>query len=209
MCCSCQSPVSALYILHVMKDANSSSSNPLRPKKIEGPVLVVHPVSSLDDAIDSTNRSLSTPLLATIVFADAASAKYISQFIPSNVSYINYIPISALLAPVAPEHHPVSLKSRYSRIMFERPSPQFIEKGKGKTALMADFGDSSIQQLRASKTALFELHRKAMESLSSTGQKKGRRVGFFEKGIMIGAAITVLPALLLVVGGLRYVLIQR
>lgn len=174
---------------------------------MKAPVLTVHPVSSLDDAIDKAGcLSSSKPLLATIIFADAASAKYISQFVPAYVSYINDIPTSALVGPAPPEHCPVNLEARYTRAMFERPSPQFVggELGRIDRALMMGSGKLAIARIQADAEALSKLQALSLRPLPPTRQQNGGQVGFFERGILLGAAMTVVPALLLVVGGTGY-----
>ena len=67
----------------------------LLSRKITEPVLFVHPVKSLDDAIDMAN-SKTTPLLATYLFSAPSSAKYLSQFIDARASFTNYVPLELL-----------------------------------------------------------------------------------------------------------------
>jgi hypothetical protein len=59
-------------------------------RKFSEPVLVLHSISSLDDAIDFTNKG-GSPLLATYLFANPAAAKYLSQFIDNYLSLVNQI----------------------------------------------------------------------------------------------------------------------
>jgi hypothetical protein len=63
--------------------------------KISEPVLLVHAVKSLDDAIDFINSD-SSELLAAYHFGENAQCKYLSQFVPSQVSYVNHIPAELL-----------------------------------------------------------------------------------------------------------------
>jgi len=65
--------------------------NLILSEKINEPLLLVIPISSLDDAIDTANTSDSS-LLAAYFFADAKAAKYLSQFVMSDVSLTNHIP---------------------------------------------------------------------------------------------------------------------
>ena len=67
----------------------------LMSKKINEPLLLIHAISSLDDAIDLANSG-DGPLLASYFFAAPAAAKYLSQFIESYVSCTNQIPIDLL-----------------------------------------------------------------------------------------------------------------
>jgi acyl-CoA reductase-like NAD-dependent aldehyde dehydrogenase len=63
--------------------------------KISEPVLLVHAVKSLDDAIDFINNN-GNELLAAYHFGDKAQCKYLSQFVASQVSYINHVPAELL-----------------------------------------------------------------------------------------------------------------
>ncbi|CRG83449.1 Isoleucine--tRNA ligase [Talaromyces islandicus] len=72
----------------------TSRNSPLLNAKISGCNLVLHGIRSLDDAIDLSNSNQN--LLASYLFSDAGSAKYLSQFITSRVSFINQIPIEIL-----------------------------------------------------------------------------------------------------------------
>ena len=81
-------------------------------RKTTEPVLLIHPMSSLDDAIDLSNsryahahmyrklqadiRNSGTPLLATYLFAEPPAAKYLSQFINAHMSCTNAIPADLL-----------------------------------------------------------------------------------------------------------------
>ena len=80
-------------LLGILLTINRDSS--LLSRKIPEPVLFVHPVKSLDDAIDVAN-SKTTPLLATYLFSAPSSAKYLSQFIEARASFANYVPLELL-----------------------------------------------------------------------------------------------------------------
>lgn len=71
-------------------------STSLLKTKISEPVLLVHAVKSLDDAIDFINNGDSSELLAAYHFGGNAQGKYLSQFVASQVSYINHIPAELL-----------------------------------------------------------------------------------------------------------------
>ena len=71
-------------------------STSLLKTKISEPVLLVHSVKSLDDAIDFINNGDSNELLAAYHFGENAQCKYLSQFVASQVSYINHIPAELL-----------------------------------------------------------------------------------------------------------------
>lgn len=63
--------------------------------KVHEPVLLVHAVKSLDDAIDFINNN-GGELLAAYHWGDAAQCKYLSQFVASQVSYVNHVPAELL-----------------------------------------------------------------------------------------------------------------
>jgi hypothetical protein len=52
--------------------------------------------SSHDDAIDTLNNGDQNNLLALYVFAAPPVAKYLTQFVRSNVSFVNHIPANLL-----------------------------------------------------------------------------------------------------------------
>ena len=55
------------------------------------------PVTSLEDAIDLANSMAgSSGLLANYNFGNAATVKYLSQYINANASFVNYIPAELL-----------------------------------------------------------------------------------------------------------------
>lgn len=89
-------------------------------KKVSEKVLLVHPVTSLDDAIDinayvSTlkesrsktilTRNRSETLAATYAFAAPASAKYLTQFIDADISWVNHVPSHMLSAFHSPSNN--------------------------------------------------------------------------------------------------------
>ncbi|KAL2847327.1 Aldehyde/histidinol dehydrogenase [Aspergillus pseudodeflectus] len=154
----------------------------LLQKKVEEKVLVLHPVTSLDDAID-LSAQFGT-LAATYAFAEPASSKYLTQFIDAHVSYINQVPADLLIGPASPTNVPHSRETRYATATFQVPRPQFITQSTN-TALIRHVLDkpSSQEALAAWK--------EAVAPLPATGQKLNSRIGFFEQGIITGGVITL------------------
>lgn len=173
----------------VVSVKNRESS--LLGRKIEGCLLAVHTISSLDDAIDLANSSPS-PLTASFIFSALPAAKYMSQFISANASFINQAPTELLVGPVAPADYPVSLKTRYSRAMFEIPRTQIVQTTRDTEIVNAVLRDSDLAQLK-------ELRKRATVVLPPTGQKEGGSIGFFEQGIITGGLIVMTPILTTVV----------
>ncbi|UZP40679.1 hypothetical protein NXS19_008495 [Fusarium pseudograminearum] len=83
----------------VILDVQNRSSSLLK-QKVEETTLIVHSVTSMDDAIDAS-RDIGS-LAAAYVFTTPAMAKYICQFLDTAVSYVNQIPTKLLYSPIAP-----------------------------------------------------------------------------------------------------------
>ncbi|KAI8251058.1 Aldehyde dehydrogenase family 3 member B1 [Colletotrichum sp. SAR11_239] len=132
------------------------------------------------------------PLLAGYFFASPDAAKYLSQHLPSHISFVNQIPSSLLLGPAASTLHDAAFEFRYSKEMFSVSRPQFIEQPSGALAkvdqLLSGAGGITTQGLRALATA----------PLKPTNQPGNSRLGFFEQGFVVGASLImsiVLPSL--------------
>ncbi|GKZ29206.1 hypothetical protein AbraIFM66950_003645 [Aspergillus brasiliensis] len=155
--------------------------SPLLQKKVSEKVLVLHPVTSLDDAIDFST-SMGT-LAATYAFSTPAAAKYLTQFIDSYTSWINHVPIDMLIGPAYPINQPPSRETRYSTPSLQVPRPQFVSET-SNTALVREIVTSYASK---SNDAL----REALVPLPAIGQHNGFAVGFFEQGIITGGLITL------------------
>lgn len=64
---------------------------PFTINKENEPILTIHAMTSLDDAIDAIT-STKTSLLSLYLFAEPKAAKYLSQFISTEISLTNHIP---------------------------------------------------------------------------------------------------------------------
>ncbi|KAJ5595734.1 hypothetical protein N7450_002192 [Penicillium hetheringtonii] len=167
--------------------------SPLLKKKIEEKLLVVHPVTSLDDAIDMNFNETFT---ATYAFAEPASAKYLTQFIDADISWVNHVPSHMLVGPALPRNTLYSHDTRYSREVFQIPRPQLIN---------APAKAYATQKILANENTLKSdaLWREAISPLSSMKQRAGFKIGFFEQGILTGVSLTLM-SLIGVVGTLGY-----
>ncbi|KAF4188530.1 hypothetical protein CNMCM7927_001225 [Aspergillus lentulus] len=152
-------------------------NSPLLTQKVEAKVLVLHPVTSLDDAINLSN--LSGTLAATYAFSSPSAAKYITQFIDASVSWINHVPIDMLIGPAYPVNTATSTATRYVPALLQVPRPQFVAET-NNSALVKSILDPSD----ATKSA--NTWREALASLPSIGHRAGWRIGFFEQGIITG-----------------------
>ncbi|CAG8123875.1 unnamed protein product [Penicillium olsonii] len=159
-------------------------------RKIEEKVLLVHSVTSLDDAIDTRSvypifshngaENLSTETLAaTYAFAAPSSAKYLTQFIDAHVSWVNHVPSHMLIGPAIPQGSPVT-QTRYTKSQFEIPRPQILTSALG-----------SVEKILQNESKADQIWREALAPLPSTNQRPGFKIGFFEQGIITGGLITL------------------
>jgi hypothetical protein len=137
--------------------------------------LTIKTCTSITDAI--TSQKESPVFLATYLFAAPSVSKFLSEQLPSQVSYINQIPLSLLYGPASPSSLPPSQHPRYTPEMFSVPRPQIVSKE---------------PEIPNKVDVLREL---ATKKLKETGQKPGYAVGFFEQGIFIGLGVTALVVL--------------
>ncbi|KAK5113553.1 hypothetical protein LTR62_003422 [Meristemomyces frigidus] len=167
----------------------TSRNAELLAKKRDSPVMVVHAMRSLDDVIDTTNNTGdSVPSLAAYHFSDAASAKYLTQFIESAVTFVNHIPRNMLVGPAFPACLPVNPEARYSPDMFQLARPAFSKTTISATALDAALSaqtSTSTQKLMAEATAPLALMKR----------NPGGGVGFFEQGFLMNAALLLTTTL--------------
>ncbi|KAF2091441.1 ALDH-like protein [Saccharata proteae CBS 121410] len=155
------------------------------PRKIQQRCLCVHAVTSLDDAIDLASRE--DTVLATYLFSNLASAKYLGQFITSNATFVNHIQLGLLVGPAGPSGHVVDPLERYPTALFTRPKPQRV-----------------IQTIQSKELSdvLTKGDQERLGKLLEEGQAPlpGDRpytkgVGFFEQGISTGLSLTAAPVL--------------
>jgi hypothetical protein len=163
---------------------NPTRTSPLLHRKLSYPILLIHAVSSLDDAIDTsiscTSASLSSPLLASYLFANPASAKYLSQFIPATLSIANSTPPSLLFGPAYLFNFTPSLSPsrRFTEEMFSIPAAEFVgsDESSGRLAqVLYSEGEGGKVQCE--------------ETLPPTDQPQGGAIGFFEQGLLTGGVI--------------------
>ncbi|KAJ5302542.1 hypothetical protein N7476_009341 [Penicillium atrosanguineum] len=164
--------------------------------KIDEKVLLVHAVTSLDDAIDISsyaslrkylqlaNEIRNETLAATYAFAAPASAKYLTQFIDADISWVNHVPSHMLLGPALPRNIPYNPNTRYAISSFQRPRPQLI------TPPASAYTARTILE-NTNSTNSDNLWRAVLTPLPSTKQRPGFKIGFFEQGIITGGVLTL------------------
>jgi hypothetical protein len=133
--------------------------------KTSAPVLIIHAIKSLDDAIDFIGSADSAPALAAYHFGNPQVGKYLAQFVDARVSFVNHIPRELLVGPAHPTAHAVDLSTRYSVDMFTLARPAFIQPTTSSAeiaAVMASANGSAAQKfLEKALSPLAEMKRKA------------------------------------------------
>ncbi|KAF5669457.1 aldehyde dehydrogenase family 3 member b1 [Fusarium heterosporum] len=150
----------------------------LLKQKVEETTLIVHAVTSMDDAID-TSRDIGS-LAAAYVFTTPAMAKYLCQFLDTAVSFVNQIPTKLLYSPIAPLGDPPQsgTNNLYHPNLFSRPKPKYLSKSST---------DEKINKIVSTSTssALSALDQEATKRLPEMKRPlKGTQLGFFEQGIV-------------------------
>ena len=163
-----------------VKDRKSS----VLKKQVNEPLLVLHWVSSMDDAIDFINNATEEPLAALLVYGSPEVGKYASQFINSHLCCINDVPIELLVAPLTPIGFATQPGKTYRKEMFSVPKPQLIQFGErnSKLAAMLDNNDEK---------AAVKLRKQAQSIDAKVRQPAGHAIGFFEQGLMLGASVAL------------------
>ncbi|GKU12663.1 unnamed protein product [Fusarium langsethiae] len=180
----------------VILDVQNRSSSMLK-QKVEETTLIIHSVTSMDDAIDAS-RDIGS-LAAAYVFTTPSMAKYICQFLDTAVSYVNQIPTKLLYSPVAPPGSPPqsSTNTIYHEDQFSSSKPKYLTKSRTEQKLAKILGTSTAAELRA-------LELEATKRLPEMKRRlKGTQLGFFEQGI-VTSLVFVLTTLVSGTGLLGY-----
>ncbi|KAK6416745.1 hypothetical protein LTR81_009761 [Elasticomyces elasticus] len=175
----------------------SSRKSDFLTQKITAPVMVVHTIRSLDDAIDLvSNTSNGIPALAAYHFSNPASAKYLTQFVDARVSFVNSIPRELLVGPAFPAAHPIDISARYPLHLFTEQSPAYIKPAAKSQSLSAALVSSDIASAQT-------LMAQAKAPLAAVKRHPGGGVGFFEQGFLLNAAL-ILTTTISVAGSAIY-----
>lgn len=168
--------------------------------KITGCHLVITDCTSLIDAVTSqdteyvdqlamTSNSNKTnnnrALLALYIFADASSAKFLAQYLPAQVTYINQIPLHLMIGPAMPlTSHAPPPYHKYSVEMFSSARPQYTSSPPSDLLVIDKIFDSPEHDNHAK--LLKSLESSATAPLKKIDQSEGFAIGFFEQGILLG-----------------------
>lgn len=150
------------------------------PPRSNVPVLAISAVSSLDHAIDLIANDSDDRLTAAYHFAAPAHAKYLSQFIRSEVAFVNHIPNSLLLGPGAPLFHEVDVENRYRKELFQRASPVLVTP----VSTHANIGQNAAKLLED-----------ATKEIKEPKRAEWIAIGHFEQGILLGLGVYGVPLL--------------
>lgn len=146
---------------------------------------VVWSVRSLDDAINLLDEQ-QHPFQAAYHFSDLRSAKYLSQFVDAEVTFVNQIPRTVLIGPVPPRsQHVLDSSRRYSTSLFSRSRPVFVQTT-AEDQRLATVLSSEDNKLAQTLLAEATLPMKVMK------RSEGGGVGFFEQGFLMYASFILI-----------------
>lgn len=166
--------------------------------KLNSPLLLIAPISSMDDAINLLQDKSDSILRATYLFSAPAAAKYLGQFIPSSLTCANNIPVELLIGPAAPEGSITTLQPRYSAEMFSFASPELIETPNSSQALsILISSEADIKQSKKAEEAIDISLKRVVEAF-------GPPVGFFEQGLLFGLSCVLVSVITAGVYSVRY-----
>jgi hypothetical protein len=137
----------------------------LLANKTSAPVLSIHTIKSLDDAIDFISSAGNSPALAAYHFGNQAVGKYLSQFVDARVSFVNHVPREMLIGPAHPSAYAVQPERRYTVEMFTFARPAFIQirpsSGEIEAVMNSKDGEKVAKMLERAMAPLMEMKRKA------------------------------------------------
>lgn len=162
---------------------NKHATHTPLPPKSNAPILAISAISSLDHGIDLIVNDSDARLSAAYHFAAPTHAKYLSQFINAEATFINQIPTELLLGPAAPLFHEFDIVKRYSKEHFQRASPVFAKAQVMKSILSTSSHDAA------------KLLQDASKEISQKKRAEWIAIGFFEQGILIGLGTYAVPIL--------------
>lgn len=140
-------------------------------------------------------------MAACYAFANLEEANYVTTYIRASLSYINHIPASLLLGPVAPAHnyHRVASSPRYSPVLFSQPSPQYLHATSAlDLALIDEKGFNDFQA--------FSAH--TMKPIPDIKRPSGFLLNYFGTGIVLSLS-TVLLSVVGASGGVCWYLYKK
>jgi hypothetical protein len=173
-------------------------------------------VTSTDEAIDLSAEMTSSDLesshipqtpAAAFIFASPTDAQYLANNVDAGLTCVNTFPAELLVGPKIPPsanttRDQSSIFPRYKRQRFEESRPT-VQK---QTLQVLDEGVNLI--LQTENTKLKQWADSVEVPLKPTGQRSGKRMGFFDAAIMLSVATVGVP-LLVGLGFVGRVLLRR
>ncbi|KAF2214210.1 hypothetical protein CERZMDRAFT_22385, partial [Cercospora zeae-maydis SCOH1-5] len=160
-------------------------------------VLAIHAIKSLDDAIDLVGSRGTKPVLAAYHFCNARTAKYLSQFIASETTFVNHLPRALLLGPPAASGRDSVTGSRYSIDDFTVRRPVLLSASSQNLRMANVLATSS-------STVAQKLIAEAASPLKAFKRDPGGGIGYFEQGFFLGAGLILASTLTVSVTGVYY-----
>ncbi|KAF2446288.1 ALDH-like protein [Karstenula rhodostoma CBS 690.94] len=167
----------------IVELTNKDTTHVPLPPRLDAPVFAVSAVSSLDHAIDLITNDSDDRLSAAYHFAAPAHAKYLSQFIHAEVTFVNHIPSVLLLGPGAPLFHNVDVENRYRKEQFQRASPVLVRPARTQASTISAGKDAA------------KLLEDAAKEIKEPKRAESIAIGYFEQGILIGLGVYGVPLL--------------
>jgi aldehyde dehydrogenase (NAD+) len=167
------------------------------PPKISEAIFAVLAITSPDHAIDLiASATQSSRILASYVFAAPEHAKYLTQYISADASFVNHVPARLLLGPAAPQHVSLDVNQRYTVEHFTRAAPVFVSKPAGN--------DTAKNALDGNSKVISVLMKEAVAEIKEKKRPDWIAHGFFEQGIFIGLGVYGIPLVICIGAGLFY-----
>lgn len=167
----------------VVELTNKHTTHIPLPPKADASILAISPISSLDHVIDLLVNDPEERLSAAYHFAAPTHAKYLSQFIRAEATFINHIPSDLLLGPAAPLFRSIDVGKRYSKEHFLRNAPVFVES------------QTSTRSFDISSQNASKLLQNATKEIAQKKRAEWIAIGFFEQGILLGLGMYGVPVL--------------
>lgn len=140
-------------------------------------------------------------MAACYTFGNLEEANYVTTYIKASLSYINHIPASLMLGPVAPAHsyHRAASSPRYSPTLFSQPSPQYLHAT--STLDLAFVDEKGFNDFQAFSAQI-------MKPIPNIKRPSGFLLNYFGTGIVLSLS-TVLLSVVGASGGFGWYLYKK
>ncbi|KAM5347517.1 hypothetical protein ACJ41O_010522 [Fusarium nematophilum] len=142
------------------------------------PVIIVHAVRSLDDAIALVELLGDHPCLAAYHFASPHATKYLAHAVNAQATFVNNIPKTLLVGPAFPAFRDFDRTSRYPPSLFTIGRPSYVSSSPSDRLI-----DPVL--LSPSETALQQILAAASVPLKAQKRSQGGQLGFFDQASVI------------------------